>query len=112
MNILLLGNGFDLAHGLPTRYTDFLEWVKAEYALYVSSREQKSEIVAKIKEVKVEWAIVPHPSKISVKRLCNEEMQLELWECINHNFWLDYFLNTPIYQKENWIDFESEISKL
>ena len=112
MNILLLGNGFDLAHGLPTRYTDFLEWVKAEYALYVSSREQKSEIVAKIKEVKVEWAIVPHPSKISVKRLCNEEMQLELWECINHNFWLDYFLNTPIYQKENWIDFESEISKI
>lgn len=24
MNILLIGNGFDLAHGLPTRYTDFL----------------------------------------------------------------------------------------
>lgn len=22
--ILFLGNGFDLAHGLPTRYTDFL----------------------------------------------------------------------------------------
>ena len=24
MNILLIGNGFDLAHGLPTKYTDFL----------------------------------------------------------------------------------------
>ncbi|MCL2672561.1 MAG: bacteriophage abortive infection AbiH family protein [Clostridiales bacterium] len=24
MNILIIGNGFDLAHGLPTRYTDFL----------------------------------------------------------------------------------------
>ena len=22
--ILILGNGFDLMHGLPTRYTDFL----------------------------------------------------------------------------------------
>ena len=24
MNILVIGNGFDLAHGLPTKYTDFL----------------------------------------------------------------------------------------
>lgn len=29
MNILVIGNGFDLAHGLPTKYGDFLEWVKA-----------------------------------------------------------------------------------
>lgn len=28
MNILMIGNGFDLAHGLLTKYTDFLEWVK------------------------------------------------------------------------------------
>ena len=28
MNILVIGNGFDLAHGLPTKYTDFLEWIK------------------------------------------------------------------------------------
>ncbi|MDE5907952.1 MAG: bacteriophage abortive infection AbiH family protein [Lachnospiraceae bacterium] len=24
MNILMIGNGFDLAHGLPTQYRDFL----------------------------------------------------------------------------------------
>ena len=24
----MIGNGFDLAHGLPTKYTDFLEFVK------------------------------------------------------------------------------------
>ena len=28
MNILVIGNGFDLAHGLPTKYGDFLEFVK------------------------------------------------------------------------------------
>ena len=28
MNILVLGNGFDLAHGLPTKYTDFLKFVE------------------------------------------------------------------------------------
>ena len=28
MNILVIGNGFDLAHGLPTKYEDFLEFIK------------------------------------------------------------------------------------
>lgn len=28
MNILVIGNGFDLAHGLPTKYTDFWSWIK------------------------------------------------------------------------------------
>ena len=28
MNILVVGNGFDLAHGLPTKYSDFLDFVK------------------------------------------------------------------------------------
>lgn len=28
MNILIIGNGFDLAHGLPTKYGDFLIFVK------------------------------------------------------------------------------------
>lgn len=26
MNILIIGNGFDLAHRLPTSYTDFLKF--------------------------------------------------------------------------------------
>ena len=34
MNILVIGNGFDLAHGLPTTYKDFLaftdEFIKFE----------------------------------------------------------------------------------
>lgn len=28
MNILVIGNGFDLAHGLPTKYGDFLEFCR------------------------------------------------------------------------------------
>lgn len=27
MNILVVGNGFDLAHGLPTKYSDFLDFI-------------------------------------------------------------------------------------
>ena len=29
MNILIIGNGFDLAHGLPTKYNDFLKFIQA-----------------------------------------------------------------------------------
>ena len=28
MNILIIGNGFDLAHKLPTQYTSFLNFIK------------------------------------------------------------------------------------
>lgn len=28
MNILVVGNGFDLAHGLPTKYGDFFEFCR------------------------------------------------------------------------------------
>lgn len=28
MNIIIIGNGFDLAHQLPTKYTDFLNFMK------------------------------------------------------------------------------------
>ena len=34
MNILIIGNGFDLAHGLPTRYGDFIDNVKNESDFY------------------------------------------------------------------------------
>lgn len=29
-NVLVIGNGFDLAHGLPTRYSDFINFVKTD----------------------------------------------------------------------------------
>lgn len=113
MDILLIGNGFDLAHGLPTKYTDFLEWIKAEYALYGNLRDQGAKIITKLKGgVDIQWAIATFPSKIKVERLDDESLQLEIWNCINKNFWIDYFLCNKMYQRENWIDFEDEISKI
>ena len=32
--ILIIGNGFDIAHGLPTRYGDFIEFLAAFESLY------------------------------------------------------------------------------
>lgn len=33
-NILVVGNGFDLAHGLPTRYMDFMDYLSMVETLY------------------------------------------------------------------------------
>lgn len=39
--------------------------------------------------------------------------QEQMWKSlIDNNFWIEYFLQCPMYQKDNWIDFESEISKV
>ena len=31
MNLFIIGNGFDLFHGLPTRYTDFVAFLQDKY---------------------------------------------------------------------------------
>lgn len=92
MSILIIGNGFDLAHHLPTQYSDFLDFVKAckgpDENIY-------SSFIDEIKET-------------------NEPLYSEIQELINSNRLLEYFLS--IYQerckegKKGWIDFESEIS--
>ena len=39
MNILVIGNGFDLAHGLPTKYGDFLDFCERVREIYTYDEE-------------------------------------------------------------------------
>ena len=45
-NILVIGNGFDLYHGIPTRYYDFVEFTKNP--IVDNCNEKKGEMVLKI----------------------------------------------------------------
>lgn len=122
MNILVIGNGFDLAHGLPTKYTDFLEFLKSFMEYYKNKnnnlffskwkcdndiklyiRQMFSKIFSDNKEMDERKKIIIE----SAKEIINE-----LQELIFNNIWIDYFLQNDTYQKENWIDFEFEISKV
>ena len=39
--------------------------------------------------------------------------QENIWKnLIDDNFWIEYFLQNDMHGKENWIDFESEISDI
>ena len=79
MNILILGNGFDIAHGLPTRYTDFLKFCRDNGDGDVVSEDE------------------------SVKREFSELIKDNVWL----SYFLRNTPNLD--EEKTWIDFEVEI---
>lgn len=99
MNILLIGNGFDLEHDLPTKYKDFLEFI-IDFDL--ASRMEKS-LIKNCKDEYIRGILEDN----------NPQVAIALKEFIRGNLWIKYFktvYNERLKNKENWIDFESEIS--
>lgn len=107
MNILVIGNGFDLAHGLPTKYTDFLEFIKV--IKQAVSKDKLSGIDWGNTDIKVQNLLKSNKGKVQENLFSNRQMWKDL---INNNIWLKYFQQCNINKKENWIDFESEISEV
>lgn len=119
MNILVVGNGFDLAHGLPTKYSDFLDFVNVINAIYKLPNYTQNII-------EVDCIISNEGSKLDehikfllhykfLELICSNvedcEYYLFAWELlINGNLWLKYFYDNIDFIGENWIDFEKEIS--
>jgi len=111
MNILVLGNGFDLAHGLPTKYTDFLKFVEViKQVIEVNSSDDWQSVDWKGVHPQIE-EFIRNETDRSVRN--NLFCQKDKWnELLDNNFWIEYFLECPMYRKENWIDFENEISNV
>lgn len=104
--ILILGNGFDLAHDLPTRYSDFLRFCQDIDDIFFSNDEydiingyRTSRIIKNYFNSYDEFK-----DNIYIKEINN---------CISSNIWYNYFQHIykhKMIRGENWIDFESEIS--
>lgn len=130
MNILVIGNGFDLAHGLPTKYGEFLEFCERASRIYTyvqgtgcyeyeEDNLNKWEINSEIKD-----ALKNAFESRKLNRINNEDgthydnystnnaLLDELNRCIKNNVWLKYFFKCHTFIGENWIDFESEISRV
>ena len=115
MNILLIGNGFDLAHGLPTKYTDFLEFVKMIKIIKEKNIFNDGFAISDA-ECNVDNGKLHQDIRLTILNKANDNKlegdSKELIDCINHNIWIEYFLQCDSFLKENWIDFESEISRI
>ena len=115
MNILLIGNGFDLAHGLPTKYTDFLEFVKMIKIIKEKNIFNDGFAISDA-GCNVDNGKLHQDIRLTILNKANnnklEGDSKELIDCINNNIWIEYFLQCDSFLKENWIDFESEISRI
>ena len=105
MNILLIGNGFDLAHELPTKYTDFLEFIKAIKQILRAGK--LGGINWGNTDEKIKNLLISNKGNVQTKLLSESQDWKNL---IDDNIWIEYFLQNNMHGKENWIDFESEIS--
>lgn len=94
MDILLIGNGFDLAHGLPTRYENFLDFVQNptpyidQVKEYVPSKSWQAQIIHACSEDQ-SWFNALKSGCAQLCKCLQQEKDLHLW-----------------------VDFESEIQKI
>lgn len=105
MNILMIGNGFDLEHNLPTKYTDFL--------VFIEKFRREYEMVSKVPNYS--QRIQNKDMRMFFENDALEERRNILNIFIDNNLWIQYFNNVyenHLKEKENWIDFESEISNI
>ena len=127
--ILILGNGFDLAHGLPTKYSHFLEFCQRGEAILKWRPEEGAKAIISFKENMIKnWeteqsikdAIVREFEKRNVtfhvdaspEVTSDNPKLLEIRDLLDDNVWYKYFnklYSDKRMKGENWIDFESEI---
>lgn len=124
MNVLVIGNGFDLALGYPTKYTDFLDFIKIFNVVY--RNESYDYHISPIQCIN-DFTRIPDealPANIRTllplwnkfnKALNSDFIYRAFWDfkyCTCQNSWIDYFLyryEEKLLEGENWIDLEKEI---
>ena len=115
MNILLLGNGFDLHHKFPTAYIDFLHTIKFLVSHY---DETKMKVVAdvfgddrlKSKCKNIENSFAEYENFYKETSLDADKVKAII-EKAKNNMWLSYF-STAVEKELTWIDFEKETSEV
>ena len=101
--LLVIGNGFDLAHGLKTKYTDFLDFVINK----IFKRQSGF-----FPDYKMGY-FVKFENDQSKNRLSLDDLE----KCIDSvgNIWLGHFNQLKVsndFMGKNWIDFETEIENV
>lgn len=124
----MIGNGFDLVHGLPTTYADFLcfcrlvepiytqKMSKSEYEeIFLKSWKKTSAITDCLKNIYANTVLekgLKYLGKLYIEVNTNCKILDELYNNIRENIWIQYFQQQFSSMGENWIDFELEISKI
>lgn len=97
IKILVIGNGFDKAHGLKTGYDDFLEWIQYIGGAY------DADIVGGLVKVTTE--------QLKESREFRQKYPAAFQEFLDYkeNFWIYHFIKIQGELGDKWLDFENEI---
>jgi len=127
MNILIVGNGFDIAHDLPTTYKDFLKFIEQinripDYHGSVNDFQSKIEQtgydefsklhkgVAQYIDTAIRNDANPHAKVKDIYQKFPNKIIDEIIGLSENNLWINRFDGSKTLLKDGWIDFESEIS--
>ena len=112
MNILLLGNGFDLHYHLPTKYHNFLHTANYLINNYSENIKSVGDIFSNSELQKVDKHIANSYSKhaeLYNSTALDVDKTAKLIDYVNNNIWFKYLLKS--FNKDvGWIDFETEIA--
>lgn len=115
--IIIIGNGFDLAHGLKTKYEDFINWYFDEWVqkLRVCHKHRESDELCEYVSKNNHWHNVLYEHYNIITKQPDGK---GLIYAIKDNPYFDYkqsrFLEriTKCIEKNNWVDIEKEYYNL
>jgi len=98
--LILIGNGFDLAHGLKTRYTDFILWLLNNAPIYSSTSESKLENLIEL--------VIPSFKNLKCESIAefNQIKKQERIELRSRFQFIKDLIEKSKYH--NWVDVEAE----
>lgn len=108
MKILIIGNGFDLAHNLPTSYKDFIDFANVFVNYKVEPHIEN--LICKIKNNSLKCKLRYFFSNVNPTSRKNSEILRRLTSYTSENVWISHFRINDYPSK--WIDFEAEIKKI
>jgi len=112
MNVLFLGNGFDLHHHLPTKYINFLNTIDSLSQKEISSIKTIDDVFGdeKLREKDKEIRESYDQYKEIYKEIqLDSEALAYIKNLSENNVWCKYLLGS-VSQDITWIDFEKEIA--
>lgn len=121
--VFVTGNGFDLDHGFPSSYKNFLNFVE-KFIFFYSNKDisypgfDRIEGEERLKRNLSEISLMYKDIIAIIKGSKGKEKEFleEFYECVHYNAWIGYFQQCMKKRKKlgeeyNWVDIEEEISR-
>ena len=111
MNILIVGNGFDLSHYLPTKYDHFMVAMEAIENWDVSKGEMNFDDLFSALYEKEDYFFGYTKAMYKTDEIKMSVDQIkDLQEQLKDNVWYQYF-SDHVKEVKTWIDFETKIEE-